>query len=332
MYLIANRCHNLQELTIIGGMATGSMLRGFPKHPSLKSLILGGQCEVSRDGVCQILNRCGNLERAEFHRIKLGRAKFGSRLMPKLKSLLLHSSVWHMGGRFLDIGDLLQRIPNIQSLILSGLVMPLQITPDFSPLGKLEVLTVSCPRGRQPLLLPSSLQKLDLSLHQGPDPHVHEDHLKSLVHLSIANASRVSARGVKDILHANMGNLTHLNAGRCFCMKDGLLGNLLETDCFKTVTDLNLDECDVTDDDAIRLAVSAPALKNLSLASTRVTGAGLRPLVTNSEGSLPCTLKTLCLDGCDACGVDFVEMARARGVKVSFKFDSDRLGGRRVRH
>jgi len=333
---ITKRCKNLEELSILKGVAGETILFASSYATNLKSLIMGQQCEVTMDCVHQLLYNCENLERAEFHYIIRAHAESWSLDMPKLQSLILSTSeVMKTPSAIIDVGALAQRIPNIRSLVLRWWAtrdLPphaqTQPIPDFSTLEKLETLDITGLRTEQIIRFPSNLCKLDLSRVAGSHAVVEEGQFKRLTWLSVEDSFCMTNNNLKRMLHANKGNLEYFNAR--YALSDGnYIVDLITAPYFTNTVEINFDYCDVSDAHGVVLCRYATNLKRATFQATRISGAGIGAMLRGTYG--PCKLEYLCLNCCSNCSGDVVERARKMGIKTDYKFPVEQLKGRKIR-
>ena len=336
---ITSRCKRLQELVVPRGMLGGSFLGAILCAENLKTLIVSPDCQVTSDGLGLILNGCKCLERAEFGKVSgwTRGLKICGKDAGKLQSLVLSSvstdirQSWNnihiktLGSKFPDIRILTIHSSSHQKLHQSG-----PESSDFTGFSRLKNLDISGLVLTVPLRLPSSIVSLDISNSVGLELDVEKRQFEHLAQLSIGGYQSISFWTLWNMLLPNLGNLTYFNAKKCYLSIDWLT-KLVKGDCFKKVEELVLDRCYVTDDIAMLLAKHTTALRVLSLACTKVTGAGLRPLLNNSNSGITRKLEYLCLDDCSSCSLDVVEWARSMDIRVSFKFPDPKSGGRKVR-
>ena len=336
---ITTRCKNLKELIMPAGMAGATLVSALVGATSLKSLIIGSQCQITADCVSQVLSVCKGLERAEFHGIISGasHASLWGTDRHKLRSLVMNA-VQEKGSRKLVLAanTLIERIPNIHTLVLHSWMLTLlpyghtQPGTDFAALGQLEHLDISGSEAKEILRLPTSVRSLDVTKFTGPEPGLQAVNFTQLVRLSTADSRWMNYISLRAMLYANLGNLTHFNSRRGVWLVDWWT-DIIRSGYFQRVIELNLDFCPVDDDIIGLLAQHTTALKSLSLAGTKVTGVGVRALLITPEGDPPSKLEYLCLDHCQSCSKDAAEWARLQGVKVSFKFPASNDKGRRIR-
>lgn len=340
---VATRCRGLTDLRISGGLVGSSILQAAPSAYNLKTLIITKACQISCDVVSQLLALCPNLERAEFHSVSSAErrpARWEVEL-PKLRTLVLESprvtrtQQWPV----LVLDSLLDKILGINTLSVEGWVitptLPVQ-SLDFTFLDQLQHLNISRIRTRQSPQLPSTICTLSMAGLSGfslvagiqlQEVNFAEFDLPQLTRLSLAEWSRLSLGDLQSCLIPSKGKVTHLNIGGCIGLSTANLEELITHHYFEAVEDLVLKSCNVDDKIAMLIARNVPHLKKLDLANTKITGVGVKALVVGLEGKL----EHLCLDGCHSTGIDAVELARKKGVKVAFGFPDPLSGGRRIR-
>lgn len=336
---IATRCRGLKDLRMTGGLIGASILEAAPYASNLRVLVISKACEISCDVVSQLLSHCPKLERAEFQAIS--QAASGTRLarwdsdMPNLRALVLDTqNRKRQRTAILALDKLLTKVPNIQTLSLQGWIVtapPIQgPTTDFSKLHKLQHLNISYLTAVLPPLLPSTVRTFamaDCCKLPGNQGFSFADFdLPQLVRLSFAGWHQLLLGDLQAWLIPNKGKLTHLDIGDCIALSSANLKDLITQGYLGAIEELALTSCNVDDETAVLIARSLPRLKDLDLAWTKITGVGVKALVTGLEGKL----EHLCLNGCDSTNIDAVELARAMGVKVSFGFPDPLSAGRRI--
>lgn len=335
---ITTRCKGLYELVIPGGLVGETILQAAPCANNLKTLIIGSQCQISRDAIVELLENCKALERADFHRIlPVGkRPAMWCCDLSKLQSLtMVFAEPKREFYTLLALERLVQRIPNIRKLILRGgwyaHTNQTVSLPDFSLLKHLESLGISGMIAEHAPQFPSSLHSLDISKIDCPMPDISSSQFPKLVRLSFASAHRDYVHYNNDhyykaMLEANKGRLTHLDATARLSGKE--LEEVIASGYLQSVEELRLGMCDVDDNQATLLAKHAPNIRVLHLERTNVTGVGVKALVTALKGKL----EFLGLDECRKCSEDANKWASSMGVKTSFKYPDENIrGGRRLR-
>ena len=311
-----------------GGYFSSSLLKNSPCSTSLRKLYASSQCRITIDTVSEIFRDCPNLENLEVHDVSPIPRHFRGPLwssLPHLHSLILKGGSI-VNSASLNLGDLLAAIPNIRNLTIGRMeIYGRSPDPDFDTLHKLESLDVSSAHIYFSLKLPSSIHTLSLGRSQLIERTIECD-ASRLVRLSLPHGLEGSDARLLDILEANKGNLIYLHISSSI-FDDNLYRRLADEGYFVKVEELKLNDADADDELAIAIAKNCPALKRLSLADTRVSGVGVKAIVTALEGKL----EYLNLDGCKDTSIDAVEWARSKGVRVAFSFADHRRGGKKIR-
>ena len=319
---ITSRCKGLQDLTLSAGTVGSNFLSAATLAPNLKTLIIGPHCQISGSYIHELLDRCQNLERAEFHAcVPTRRDMLWGITMKNLLSLVLnaaetHRIAWHV----LHVDRLILKIPNICSLVLQYWKLSCDSVPppqrfNLTALKNLETLDLRNSDFGYIWKLPASIKKIDVSNCLGGAFDFSDGYLKNLTWLALTGPCWDLGRiCLNQVYHANTGKMTHLYAkGSMF---PGMSwATLIESGALKNLQVLNLDDCGIADDVAVSIAHHCTALKSLSVSCSKVTGIGIRALCTFAQD-----LEYICLDYCVCCNVDAVEWARAKGVRVSFKY------------
>lgn len=335
---VATRCKGLEDLRIPGGLIGASILEAAPCASNLKTLVISKSCQVSCDAVSQLLRHCPNLERAEFHSVSSAESRPASWDidLPKLRTLILNTAnaIRGQGKPCLTLNTLLTKIIGINTLSVQGWFVPptLHFVPwRFSDLHQLQHLDISRLSASLPPQLPSTLHTLSMadarSLPLTQVVSFSDFDLPQMVRLSLAGWSELSLGDLQACLIPNKGKATHLDVGGCIALSSANLKVLITHGYLESVEDLGLKSCNIDDEIAMLIARNVPRLKNLDVSFTKITGVGVKALVTGLEGKL----EHLCLDGCHSTNIDAVELARAMGVKVAFGFPDPLSGGRRIR-
>ena len=314
-----------------GGYLSALVLKDRACSTSLKRLYASSQCRVSIYTISEIFSDCPNLEVLEAHHVPLvlqrplGPLWNGSLL--RLNSLVLRTiSDDHQDS--IDLANLLAAIPNVRELTIANWVMthnsPLP-PPSFATLHKLESLDISGVDMAFPLKLPSSLHTLNISKARFP---ADEDEWEGsrLVRLSMAHNVHFRAQWMMEVLASNQGNLVYFDASAGLYHQSLYIGSVTQGWLAK-VEELKFNNCLVDDELAIDIAENCPVLRRLSLANTKVSGVGVKAVVTALEGKL----EYLNLDGCKNTAYDAVEWARSKGVRVAFSFSEPRRGAQKLR-
>ena len=329
---ITSTCPALQELRMNGGYLSSSLLRNTRCSTSLKKLFASSQCRIFIDTISEIFCDCPNLEIVEAHVVSPSSSRSPRTLwkgsLPHLRSLILRAESTDTNGNRLELTSLLAMIPNVRELTIANWDIPhnsLLPPPNFAALRKLESLDISGLDMAFPLELPSSIHTLNINKSTF-ESVLWEWEASRLVRFSMAQCHVLTAGQLVEILHWNMGNLTHYDSSS-IPYHPSIHRTLAEDGFLKEVEELKLNYCNVDDEVAIAIAENLPVLKRLSLANTQVSGVGVKAIVTALEGQLD----YLNLDGCKNTAYDAVEWARSKGVRVAFSFSERKRGGKRLR-
>ncbi|KAL9132243.1 MAG: hypothetical protein Q9217_000047 [Psora testacea] len=330
---VIQRCRELQELYLHSGFVGSSLLGAMSCAYNLRTIIASSLCETSLETVTQLLGCCSNLERAEFC---LADARSSpsdwKHHLPKLVCLRLDNQSVQCSK--LPLSELLAKIPNIRSLRLRGFGLDEgHKINDFSVVPHLAHLDIAKSSIRS-FRLPPSLSELNvndvyfLGSNIGqPSADLKDQYLPRLVRLSLSGW----ALGIRAFLHTwlnpNRGNLRQLDLSRQKSITGPFLSELIEEGFLENIEELKLNQCDIGDEIVALLARRARRLERLDLEWTRVTGIGVKELVTNLRD----TLRYLGLDSCRSTSIDAVQLARSMGLTVSFRFPDDARKGKKVR-
>ena len=323
---VLQRSRDLQELYLHQGPIGSTLLNAAPSALSLRNLILSSRCDITLDTVNQLLERFTCLERAEFFRVGGTQTPEWRCDMPALRCLKLYYERKYGHQR---ANGLYRRIPCIRTLHLRNWHLLSGPGSDFSALTDLEHLDLEgCNIGA--INLPSSLRELNLAeCFPGFSVplSVHKQRLPNFVHLELADCCHVNPEGLCALLESNKGNFLHLGLNRG-CFKDReLCFFFIEEGYFDNAQQLMLQQWPI-DDGMIELMVKrCTNIRHLDLGSTKITGVGVKAIVTSLKG----TLEDLSLDSCTSISIDAVDFARSMGVKVSFNFPENSRTGKKVR-
>ena len=331
---LAERCKSLQELTIPAGLIGASLLKAVDLAPNLKSIVISFQCQISLDTVTHVLSKCRGLERAEFWNVKSGRfLQLWEGDLPMLRALILNGSMENKYSRSIPgMNVLMKKINNIVDLSLQNwFIRPnySQATADFSCLAKLQNLKIARLGTAVVPQLPPSLRTLlmEENCYTRPLSHnsAHHD-LPYLVHLSMAGWHNLTFVELLSWLESSKGKITRLDISDCFMLQSDNFQELVQLGYLDQVEELNLNKSSVDDAAVTLLSRRASSLKSLELARTKISGIGVKALVTG----LPGKLKYLNLSDCRSTSVDAVDFARSRGVTVSYSFADAAGKGKKV--
>ena len=328
---ITRNCPVLQELRMNGGYLSSLLLQDRACSKTLKKLYASSQCRVNIYTLSEIFSDCPNLEILEAHLVSPVLDRLRGPLwkgsLPHLHSLILRTvSDDHQDS--IDLANLLAAIPNVRELTIANWIMihdSLLPPPSFATLHKLESLDISGVDMAFPLGLPSSLHTLNINkarLREG----IEEWEASQLVRLSVAHSVAFNAFWLIEVLECNQWNLVYLDVSAIPYHQSQYVC-LVSEGWLAKVEELKFNNCLVDDELAIAIAEGCPVLRRLSLANTKVSGVGVKAVVTALEGKL----EYLNLDGCKNTAYDAVEWARSKGVRVAFSISEPRRGGKKLR-
>ncbi|OJD35703.1 f-box domain protein [Diplodia corticola] len=172
---LVKACRKLEALEFLGSELSGSSIKDPVLHcPALRSLKLGRFAAITLDVVTQILKARLTLVTAEFEYIEARRDATWDTDLPNLQSLSLGAgSVQELGVHVLAPTELINHIPNIKKLVLTGWKyhMGLAVNADFTSLQHLETLhLINTFFASQPRL-PKSIKHLTLTASWGWSGH-----------------------------------------------------------------------------------------------------------------------------------------------------------------
>ena len=315
------------------GHFAGSVINRPVCATSLKTFHISSQCYIDIRGVASVLCEFPNLEIVQVHHITPSTISGFKRLrgikLRNLQSLTLKAGAsGKFPERILDLGSLRALMPNICDLTIQNWLVAHDAQgpePSFAAMHRLQSLDISGVDLIFPLKLPPTIHTLNMSKSVIRSRSI-EWQASQLVRLSAAGVSGLDFLHFQEMLEPNKGNLIYLDASSCsFGRHECKM--LAEQYYLTKVEDLRLKNNDVDDEVAIAISKYMPALKRLSLANTRVSGVGVKAIVTALEGSID----YINLDNCNNTAYDAVEWARSKGVNVAFASSDGFGGGKRIR-
>ncbi|KAF2808382.1 uncharacterized protein BDZ99DRAFT_445802 [Mytilinidion resinicola] len=340
---LATTCKALESLDFLSGTLGGeSICEVTMCSTSLRRLILRDNTNISLDAVSQILRHTPNLTDAEFHNIESTGMRVDWKVdLPNLTTLVLTSGP-ASGSPYsinLNLQELFTRSPKLKHLTLTNWHKRPATDPDFTALESLESLKLQrYPLTTFPLLPPS----LHLYEHIASDSNNHfttsspltalntqaalATYLPHLTALALCNLGALdpgfldvlllkAVNDETDIDFATTTSLTSLSlANTTVASKDALL-RCLSNPRFSTLQELDLTDSLADDEVVDFVCATFPELRRVNLAKTRISGAGIRQLCVRLSG-----LEWIGADFCQSVSsVDAVELARGRGVEVSWR-------------
>ncbi|KAI4262194.1 MAG: hypothetical protein L6R42_002625 [Xanthoria sp. 1 TBL-2021] len=317
---VVTQCKSLEHLEIGGGYSNASLIKAASVARNLRCLLLPARCETSLDCVSQILGVCKNLVRAEFHSVTSTQSIHprwqGD--MSRLRTLVV--KVTDVQGSKPSFDSLMHMIPDIRELSLRGWKSKTTIPPaNAVAMTRLEKLQLADFKGCVNPLALSALRTLDLDtcinvLHsfvdQGSRPDLRTD---GIAELSLSCASDLSLECLVWLLGPKFDGLRKLHLPQCTEITDVGLRNLIDMGLIDHVVDLDLSGPRLTDSLIQLLAFRAFRLERIKVASTAITGVGVKALVTKPGSKL----QYLDITDCMHVASDAVAFARhLKGLKV----------------
>ena len=330
---VVRRCKELQEMCLHSGFIGSSFLTAVSYAPNLRTIIASSRCETTLERVTQIFGCCPNLERAEFRLTNARSSVSGWRChMPKLVCLRLDN--YTNVHEPLPLSKLLKNLPKIQSLRLRNFnCIESNMITDFSVVPQLTHLDIT-QSGVDLIRLPPSLCELNMAdicfyrLRVAPiTMYLKDQSLPSLVSLSLSRWNVEPSGFLRAWLDPNKGNLRQLDLSHYRSPTGSFLYELIGEGYLDNVKELKLNQCDLGDEVVELLAQKASHLRYLDLERTKVTGVGVKALITHLKGEL----QYLGLDSCSFTSFDAIEFARSEGLVVSFNFPDDSRKGKKIR-
>ncbi|KAL8653094.1 MAG: hypothetical protein Q9226_003987 [Calogaya cf. arnoldii] len=329
---VVTQCkHNLEHLEIGGGYSNASLIKAASVARNLTCLLLPARCETSLDCVSQILGTCKTLVRAEFHSVTSTQAihpKWQGD-MSRLRTLVV--KVTNVQGSKPSFDSLMLMIPDIRELSLKGWKTKTIIPPASGvAMTRLEKLQLADFKGYVDPLRLSSLRTLDLDtcvniMHpfstRGPQPDLRTG---GLAELSLSCASDLGIECLLWLLGPKFDGLRKLHLPQCMEITGIGFRNLIDMGVIDHVVDLDLSGPRLTDALIQLVAFRAYRLERVKVASTAITGVGVKALV-KKPGS-----KLQYLDITDCRHVSSDAVAFARYLKgLTLKCGQEELWGKK---
>ncbi|CAL8582863.1 hypothetical protein XPA_008506 [Xanthoria parietina] len=330
---VVTQCKSLEHLEIGGGYTNASLIKAASVARNLRCLLLPARCETSLDCVSQILGVCKNLVRAEFHNVTTTpsfRPNWKGD-MSRLRTLVVFMRKGFVGQRPL-FDDLMHMIPDIRELSLRGWESDTDIPPaSGAAMTRLEKLQLADFHGHvNPPALPSlRILDLDIVLHAflNPVPGPYPTNA-GIAELSISCASKLSSECLVWLLGSNFDALSKLHLPQCIEITDLDLRNLINMGLIDHVVDLDLSGPRLTDSLVQLLAARALRLERIKVASSSITGVGVKALVTKPGSQL----QFLDITDCMHVASDAVAFARhLKGLQVKCGHEEFRAKNKKIR-
>ena len=206
--------------------------------------------------------------------------------------------------------------------------------PVYSDLASLVTLNLrDCTMWEHPKL-PSSLRSLDLSgatvMVSRPSESVQVMQALDSSELEVLKVGRsyvFSSTVLERLLTLSTTKLTTLVISHCPGSYQAAIRTCLSKGSFRCIVELEVAGLGLDDDDMALLAENAPRMKHLDVGHTKITGIGVKALVTKAGTSL----EWLGLDGCTLVSLDAVQLARKAGITVRYNLATSEKTLRRSR-
>ncbi|KAF7947238.1 uncharacterized protein EAE97_004487 [Botrytis byssoidea] len=309
-YLIRT-CTKLQRLTIHNknNAAIGETLTSaLPFAKSLQYFNLQ-MFEISFRSVVESLRHVqASIVEAEFMGVYHA-SRDASCMWPKLEKLRVLSMSNGIYVRRISLGNLIESIPNIQTLSLSGFDLQSLSSLDLAgPLKCLEVIELTSCDLRTIPLLPSTLKILrlhkNLQLSNRKDNNV----LFPFMEILTCQETGLSDEWVVSVLK-NARNLKHLGIGSRL-VGDYTIAHQNFPIC-ENVVILSVSYLQYEETDFIRVVEKFPNLEKLHICGTKITGVAVKHFVDQG-------VKFLDLRDCNRISTDAILYARGKGVEVKW--------------
>ncbi|KAF7895486.1 uncharacterized protein EAF01_009448 [Botrytis porri] len=306
-------CTKLQRLTIrnknnsVIGETLTSVL---PLAKSLRYLNLQ-MFEISFRTVLESLRHVqASIVEAEFMGIH-HTSRDASCIWPRLENLRALSVCNGFFGSMISLGNLIESIPNIQVLSLSGFdlqsLSPLDLGGSLKSLEVIEL--ISCNLRTIPLL-PSTLKMLRLHDNLRLTTQKDNDVLFPFLETLTCHETGLSDEWIVSVLK-NARSLKHLNIGSRL-VGDYTVAHQNFPVCENVVV-LSVGYLQYEERDFIRMVEKCPNLEKLNICGTKITGVAVKHFVNQG-------VKFLDVRDCAEISTDAIEYARGKGVEVAFTF------------
>lgn len=313
---LVKACRKLEALEFLGSELSGSSIKDpVALCSGLRSLRLGKAAVITLDAVTQILKGRPTLATAEFENIEARRDATWDTDLPNLQTLSFGAgNVQEIGVHVLSTHQLVNRIPNIKSLTMTGWKyhMGLAVDANFSELEHLESLHLTNTFFAWQPRLPKSIKNLTLTASWGWGstlsmqrmleidlPIIEElnyinegserDNSRRFIHTLLQKTDHGTAEdasyqlGNGEILyHLKNHSLRKFSLERCPLGSSGKLIKILEgIPRLHHVEDLTLVQAEFQDEAVFAQAIidNFHNIKRLSIPSCKITGVGVKMLI-----------------------------------------------------
>ncbi|KAK0653913.1 F-box/TPR repeat protein pof3 [Lasiodiplodia hormozganensis] len=317
-------CRKLEALEFLGSELSGSSIKDpVASCIGLRSLKLGKSAVITLDAVTQILKGRLTLVTAEFENVEARRDATWDTDLPNLQTLSLGAgSVQEIGVHVLSMHQLVDRIPNIRSLVLTGWKyhMGLAVDANFSGLQHLETLHLNNTFFAWQPRLPKSVKHLTLTaswgwsstlsiqrmveinlpaieelnyINEGSERDTSQRFIHTLLHKMDSEVTRDTPYKIVDgeaLCHLDNRSLRKFLLERCPSGSSGeLIKILTDVPRLHGTEDLTLVQAEFNDEVAFAQAIidNYRNLKRLSIPSCKITGVGIKMLIKELRDRAP---------------------------------------------
>ncbi|KAL1647732.1 hypothetical protein SLS58_002533 [Diplodia intermedia] len=321
---LVKACRKLQALEFLGSELSGSSIKDPIAYcTGLRSLKLGKFAAVTLDSVTQILKGRLTLVTAEFENVEARRDATWDTDFHNLQSLSLGAgSVQEIGVHVLSIHQLVDRIPNIRSLVLTGWKyhMGLAVDANFSRLQHLETLHLTntffawqprLPKSVKYLTLTASwgwsstlsmqrMVEIDLPsieelnyINEGAERDNTRRFIYTLLHKFDSEITQETSYKLVDgeaLYHLDNRSLRKFSLERCPSSESGETVNILaRVPRLHSAEDLTLVQAEFHDEVVFAQVIieNHRNLKRLSIPSCKITGVGIKMLIKELRDRAP---------------------------------------------
>ncbi|KAB2580924.1 hypothetical protein DBV05_g587 [Lasiodiplodia theobromae] len=321
---LVRACRKLEALEFLGSELSGSSIKDpVASCNGLRSLKLGKSAVITLDAVTQILKGRLTLVTAEFENVEARRDATWDTDLPNLQTLSLGAgSVQEIGVHVLSMHQLVDRIPNIRSLVLTGWKyhMGLAVDANFSGLQHLETLHLNNTFFAWQPRLPKSVKHLTLTaswgwsstlsiqrmveinlpaieelnyINEGSERDTSQRFIHTLLHKMDSEVTRDTPYKIVDgeaLCHLDNRSLRKFLLERCPSGSSGeLIKILTDIPRLHGTEDLTLVQAEFNDEVAFAQAIidNYRNLKRLSIPSCKITGVGIKMLIKELRDRAP---------------------------------------------
>lgn len=305
-------CKELQRLTLHGHRTIGeSLISALPEAKSLRYLNSRG-CEISFRTLLEALRQVqARIEEVKFFNVSC-LSSDSACMWPRLENLrVLYVRRYQSIG--IPLNNLIESVPNIQTLALQGFYLASAAPLNLSELRSLKDLELKdCDLKILPLL-PSTLKILALDKNLRLSNQKDDTLLLPLLETFSCETTGLTEGLIVSTIKST-SNLKRLLIGSRL-VGDYAVAHHDFPSC-DSIEELHVSYLQYDEQNLINLVKKCPNLKTLDISYTKITGVAVKQFVDQG-------IKRLNLRGCDKVSPDAVEFARGKGLDVTFNFAAD---------